>query len=109
MSFYPKKYKEFEWVKEKKYTIHDIINICDFFNFPIKRRKKSLMIEDCYSYLKQGCYASRIQRYWKNRWVSEFRKTQGPACFNRKICNNSEDFLTTETMSEIDYYFFISK
>jgi hypothetical protein len=108
MSFYPTKYKEFAWIKEKKYTVRDITNICDFFNFSIKRQKKSVMIDECYLYLRQGYFSSRIQRCWKKRWLAEFRKTQGPACFKRNICNNSDDFLTTETMSEIDYYFFIS-
>jgi hypothetical protein len=37
-----------------------------------------------------------------------FNKTQGPAILKRDMCNNVEDFLTTETMKEIDYYFFMS-
>ena len=38
MSCHPKKYKDYTWIKEKKYTIHDIVSICDFFNYSIKRR-----------------------------------------------------------------------
>jgi len=108
MSFYPTKYKEYAWIKDRNYTVRDICNICDFFNFSIKRRKKEEMIEECYHHLMKGHFATRIQRAYKKRWLREFRQTQGPACFKRNICNNPDDFLTTETMTEIDYYFFIS-
>lgn len=108
MSFYPTNYKHYAWIKEKNYTVRDIRNICDFFNFSIKRRKKEEMLEECYGQLRKGCFASRIQHFWRRKWLREFRRTQGPACFKRDLCNNSDDFLTTETMPEIDYYFFIS-
>jgi len=108
MSFYPTKYKDYAWIKEKKYTVRDICNICDFFNFSIKRKKKEIMMEECYKKMMHGYFASRIQCFFRKRWLRELRKTQGPAGFNRRLCNNPEDFLTTETMTEIDYYFFIS-
>lgn len=108
MSFYPTNYRDYAWIKEKRYTIHDIISICDFFNYPIKRKNKAIMLEDCYQYLKRGYFAKRIQSLWRNRIVRELKKTQGPALFKRDLCNNMEDFLTTEKMTEIDYYFFIS-
>lgn len=108
MSCYPKKFKEYEWIKEKKYTIHDLVSICDFFHYSIKRRNKAIMIEDCYQFLQRGYYAEKIQRVWRNRIFRELKHTQGPALYRRSICNNTEDFLTTEIMNEIDYYFFIS-
>ena len=108
MSYYPTKYKDYAWIKERKYTVRDICNICDFFRFSIKRRKKDEMIEECYRHIQKGYFAFRIQNLFRKRWFKEFQRTQGPACFKRILCNNSEDFLTTETVSEIDYYFFIS-
>jgi hypothetical protein len=108
MSFYPTKYSEYGWIKERKYTIHDIISICDFFNYPIKRKIKKVMIEECYDYLRKCYFSFKIQTVWKRHIIKYFKKSQGPAIFNRRICNNMDDFLTTEQMSEIDYYFFIS-
>jgi len=108
MSCYPTKYRDYRWIKEKKYTIHDLVSICDFFNYSIKRKIKSLMVEDCYLFLRNGYFATRIQRGWRKKILVELKKTQGPAIFRRSICNNTEDFLTTEPMNEIDYYFFIS-
>jgi len=108
MSFYPTKYKDYGCIREKKYTIHDIVSICDFFNYSIKRRNKSLMMEDCYHFLRNGYFVTKIQRFFRKRLFCELKTTQGPAIFKRHLCNNTEDFLTTESMNEIDYYFFIS-
>jgi hypothetical protein len=108
MSYYPTHYRDYEWIQEKKYTIRDLLSICDFFNFSIKQKKKRDIIEGCYLFLKKSYYASRIQQEWKRRRIIEFNRTQGPAIFNRSLCNNVEDFLTTEKMSEIPYAFFIS-
>jgi hypothetical protein len=108
MSYYPTHYRDYAWIREKKYTIRDLLSICDFFNFSIKQKKKKDIVEGCYTFLKNGYYASRIQREWKRRRILEFNRTQGPAMFKRSLCNNVEDFLTTEKMSEIDYVFFIS-
>lgn len=108
MSCYPTKYKDYEWINDKKYTIHDLVSICDFFNFSIKRRKKALMLEDCYQFMRKGFFICKIQRFFRKRILNEFKKTQGPAIFLRSLCNNTEDFLTTETMKEIDYFFFVS-
>ena len=108
MSFYPTTYREYKWIKEKKYTIHDIMSICDFFKFPIKRKNKKTMVEECFIHMMKCFHASMIQKYWKKYKIVQYNKSQGPAIFKRDICNNLEDFLTTEKMSEIDYYFFIS-
>ena len=45
---------------------------------------------------------------WKKHVWKEFRKLQGPACFDRCLCNNSDDFLTVEEMKDINYYLFFS-
>jgi len=108
MSFYPTHYRNYTWIKEKKYTIHDIVSICDFFNYAIKRKNKQVMVDDCFMHLKKCFNASLIQTIWKKYRIRQYNKTQGPAIFKRELCNNVEDFLTTEKMSEIDYYFFIS-
>ena len=108
MSCYPTKYKDYGWIREKKYTIHDLVSICDFFNYSIKRKIKSVMLDECYAFLRNGHFASKIQRLWKQRILQELKRSQGPAIFKRSLCNNTEDFLTTETMQEIDYDFFIS-
>ena len=45
---------------------------------------------------------------WNNYFIKEFNKLQGPAFIKRQLCNNIEDFLTTEETKDIDYYYFFS-
>jgi hypothetical protein len=49
MSYYPTKYSQYPWIKEKKYTIHDLMSICDFFKYSIKRKPKKRIIRALYS------------------------------------------------------------
>ena len=50
----------------------------------------------------------KIQKVWRNNFIREFNKTLGPAYYNRAISNNIDDFMTTESVKEIDYYDFFS-
>jgi hypothetical protein len=45
---------------------------------------------------------------WRNHFIKEFNKTLGPGYFNRELSNNVDDFMTTESVKEIDYYDFFS-
>tara|TARA_B110000114_G_scaffold167200_1_gene188978 strand:- start:636 stop:1427 length:792 start_codon:yes stop_codon:yes gene_type:complete len=58
--------------------------------------------------MKYSHFCLKIQNKWRKYLIYLFNKTQGPAMFNRSLCNNTEDFLTTEKMNEIPYEFFIS-
>ena len=91
-----------------KYTILQLKKIGDKYNIKWKSKKKADIQNECFSFLKKSYYVSKIQKLWRNYFIRLFNKTHGPALFKRSICNNLEDFLTTETMDEIDYYFFVS-
>ena len=91
-----------------KYTISKLKDIGVKFKIKFKSKKKNELQQECFTFLKNSYYASKIQKLWRKHLICVFNKTQGPAIFNRSLCNNMEDFLTTETMKEIDYYFFIS-
>jgi len=66
------------------------------------------MIRDLHHYLRHYVFSRKIQRAWRQYIVRQFNRTQGPAVFNRSICNNTEDFLTMETMQEIEYIFLLA-
>jgi hypothetical protein len=91
-----------------KYTILKLKKIGDKYNIKWKSKKKADIQNECFSFLKNSFYVAKIQKIWRNYFIRLFNKTHGPAIFKRTICNNLEDFLTTETMNEIDYYFFVS-
>ena len=101
-------YSEFIYIREKTYTINDLKKIYNKFGLKWKQKRKKDMLEECYIFLKKNYYASKIQKCWLNKFMRLFNKMQGPAKINRELCNNVDDFLTTESMREIDYYFFIS-
>lgn len=103
------KYTEYNYIRLYSYTINELKEIYKKFGIKWKQKKlKKEIVEDCYICLKKNYYASKIQKCWLNHFIRLFNITQGPAKLNRKLCNNVEDFLTTESMHEIDYYFFIS-
>lgn len=108
MKTYPKNFNEYLFLKNNNYTIKELKDICLFFDYKPKYKKKQELSEECYDFLKKSYYIKKIQTQWRNWLIRSFKKSQGPAIFNRKLCNNVDDFLTTETMNEIDYYFFIS-
>ena len=99
---------DFPLLKINKYTIKEVKEYGRKFNIIIKSKKKKDIIEECYEKIKKYKYIVKIQRLYKRFFINNFNKTLGPAKFNRSICNNEDDFLTTEKMNEIDYYFFIS-
>jgi len=103
-----KSFADFNKVRVNKYTINQLKSVGDFFNKKFISKKKNDIKEECYLFLKNSFYITKIQKLWKKHFIRNFNITQGPAIFNRSLCNNIEDFLTTETINEIDYYFFIS-
>jgi hypothetical protein len=101
-------FADFNKVYCNKYTIMKLKEIGLKFNIKWKNKKKAEIQTECFSFLKNSYYVAKIQKIWRKYFIRIFNKTQGPAIFKRSTCNNVEDFLTTETMKEIDYYFFIS-
>lgn len=108
MKTLPKKFKDYELIVKNNYTINELKMIGQFFKVKWKAKLKNDILKEAGHYLKHSYYANKIQKCWRNYMIRKFNESQGPAMFNRKICNNIEDFLTTEEMNEISYYFFIS-
>lgn len=101
-------YSDYSKLRNYDYTINDLKDIYTRFKIKWKQKRKKEIVEDCYLHLKHNYFASKIKRFLLNHFIKLFNKTQGPAIVKRDMCNNVEDFLTTETMKEIDYYFFMS-
>ena len=102
------KYSDYSKLRNSNYTIPELKEIYKRFKIKWKSKLKKDIIEECYINLKHNYFATKIQRFLLNHFIKLFNKTQGPALLKREMCNNVEDFLTTEQMNEIDYYFFFS-
>ena len=101
-------YSDFNLLRDNSYTINEMKQFGTKFVFKFKQKKKKEMKDELYVFLRNNYYALKIQHIWHTYFIKLFNKSQGPARFKRVLCNNVEDFLTTETVQEIDYYFFFS-
>jgi len=99
-------YADYNKLVDEKYTISEIKS--RMRPYKPKKTRKHEIIHECYTYLKQSFFVNKIKLIWRNYLVHKFNHTHGPAIHKRSLCNNTEDFLTTETMTEIDYKYFIS-
>lgn len=98
----------FDYNNEKLYTIKDLNIIFKNNNYkPLNKKKKELYFECCLL-LKKIEAKSIIQKYWRKYFITIYNKISGPAIIKRNICNNVEEFLTLDSVYNINYYDFIS-
>ena len=102
------KFKEYNRLLTEKYTIKDIKLMMKYFLIKSNKKHKKDLQNELYDYLMRSYYVRKIQNQWRRCIICKMNVTHGPALFKRELCNNPEDFLTTELMKEIDYKFFIS-
>lgn len=101
--------EDYNMLTEYNYTIKELHDISKRLNIKIKKNKKkkemlNILINTLFLYSK----IKIIQKCWKNYFIKCFNETLGPCYRNNKLSNNIEDFLTTEKINEIDYYYFFS-
>lgn len=120
------KYKEeYEIVHCKKTQNKTLKEILKKYNLKVSGDKKTL-IERLDQFFKLSDYAIRIQRFVKNKISKKIQSAKtlqrfiryriqrriielrGPAYLKRKICINENDFLTGDTMQEIEWKQFFS-
>jgi hypothetical protein len=95
-------------LRDNNYTIQELKEISTKFIFKFKKKKKNEMKAELYTFLYKNSNALKIQNAWNKFFIKDFNKLQGPAYIKRELCNNVEDFLTTEETKDIDYYYFFS-
>ena len=61
-----------------------------------------------YSFLYFSSYIIKIQKIFRGYLVGKYKKLHGPAIMDRKMCTNSDDFVTMEPVEEIKFHQFIS-
>lgn len=103
------KCEDYKYLTEYKFTVKELNVIMKKFNLlKPKVTLKRYMLYHVTNCLRLYSSVSKIQKMWRNHFIKEFNKTLGPAYYNRKISNNVDDFMTTESVKEIDYYDFFS-
>ena len=103
-----KTYNDYKLLRDNNYTIPEMKEIAKQFLFKFKQKKKKEMMSELYEYLYKNCCIKKIQNLWNKYFIKMFNSLQGPAYIKRHLCNNVEDFLTTEEIKDIEYYYFFS-
>ncbi len=90
-----------------KITVKQIDQVAKQYSLKV-RGKKNEKLQTLYCFLYDSVFAGKIQRSWRKKICRIFNSFQGPAMFIRDKCNNSDDFLTVEDITEIPYGYFYS-
>jgi hypothetical protein len=69
---------------------------------------KPQLVSRIYSYLYFSYYIIKIQKVFRKMLVKKYKELHGPASLNRKICTNTNDFVSMEPIEEINFHQFIS-
>lgn len=88
-------------------TVGDLNAMSKKHNIKLKG-KKDEKLNQCYNILFLKLCVNRIVKSWKSYVFHKMCELQGPAKYNRNICNNEEDFLTMEKMEDIESIYFFS-
>lgn len=89
------------------YNASQLKSFAKYYKLKISGNKEQL-VSRIYSYLYFSFYIIKIQKIFRGFLVKKYKSVHGPACFNRKICTNSDDFVSMDPIEEINFHQFIS-
>jgi len=89
------------------YNVNQLKIIAKNYKLKIGGNKPQL-VSRIFSYLYLSSYIINIQKVFRGMLVKKYNKLHGPACINRNLCTNTNDFITMEPLNEISFYNFIS-
>lgn len=102
-------YDDFSHLLQYKYTIKDFRDIMKRFDFPkCKETKRNKIQMFCTNMIFLSQHSIKIQKLWRNHFIRSYNKTVGPSYRKFELSNNIDDFLTTEKIKDIDYYYYFS-
>lgn len=89
------------------YNVTQLKNFAKYYKLKISGNKTQL-VSRIYSYLYFSFYIIKIQKVFRRTLVKKYKELHGPASFNRKLCINTDDFVSMEPIEEINFHQFIS-
>ena len=90
-----------------KYNIAQLKTFAKHYKLKISGSKKELFLR-LYSFLKLSHCAIKIQKIIRKMFVKKYIQLHGPALFNRSACINENDFISMESIKDIEFVQFIS-
>ena len=89
------------------YNVTQLKSFAKHYKLKITGNKEQLL-RRVYSFLYFSSYIIKIQKIFRGLLVKKYNDLHGPACMNRKLCTNSDDFVSMEPIEEINFNQFIS-
>ena len=89
------------------YNVTQLKTFAKYHKLKITGNKPQL-VNRLYNYLYFSSYIIKIQKVFRRVLVQKYKDLHGPASINRKICTNSDDFVSMEPINEINFHQFIS-
>ncbi len=89
------------------YNLSQLKMIAKNYKLKISGNKNQLLTR-IYSFLYFSSYIIKIQKIFRGIVARKYKLLHGPAAINRKLCTNTDDFVTMEPVEEINYHQFIS-
>jgi hypothetical protein len=89
------------------YNVAQLKSFAKHYKLKITGNKPQLLSR-LYSYLYFSSYIIKIQKVFRSMLVRKYKQLHGPASLNRKLCTNSDDFISMEPVEEINFHQFIS-
>ena len=75
------------------YNVTQLKSFAKHYKLKLSGNKSELLIR-VYSYLHFSSFIIKIQKNFRRLLVRKYKALHGPASTNRKLCNNSYDFIT---------------
>jgi hypothetical protein len=89
------------------YNVTQLKSFAKHYKLKLSGNKPQLMSR-IYSFLYFSSFIIKIQKVFRRFLVAKYKTLHGPAIMTRKICTNSDDFVTMEPLEEINFHQFIS-
>lgn len=105
---YITKKTQYNYLIEYNYTIKELKCIINHFKIKCTKQKKDEIRNLLTNILYLSNFVNKIQKLWKKYLICLFNKTLGPSYKNYQLSNNVDDFLTTENIKDINYYYYFS-
>jgi hypothetical protein len=99
--------QNYDYLKKFSYNISQLKIIAN--NYKLKKNgNKNELSSRIYFFLYFSSFITKIQKTFRGSLVRKYISLHGPALIDRKICTNTDDFITMEPIEEIKFHNFIS-
>jgi len=99
--------KNYNDITKYNYNVTQLKTIAKFYKIKISGNKNEI-VSRIFSHLFLSSHIIKIQKFFRGFIVKKYKSLHGPASINRKLCTNSTDFVTMESIEEINFHQFIS-